>query len=312
MVTYYGLRRNPRAFKSITGITVEEFDRLYADFEPAWIASEQARLQQGERQRAIGGGNSYKLDVETQLLLVLVWLRLYLTTATLGYFFGISQSAASRNTRRLLTILTEVSSQEFAWPEPPRKGQGRTAEELAEEYPDLFAILDATEQPLETPTDKAYEHSAYSGKRRRSTVKTSLIVNEDGIIRGVTPSAPGRTHDLTQMRHSGLLDHIPRPVIVVADAGYTGLDKDLPDHSVAVAHRAQRNHPLLQDHIDANRELSSVRIIVENVFCHLKNFQSLVDRFRHDVEHIHSAVFAVIAMLVNRRTQRRLASADSA
>lgn len=312
MLTYHGLRRNPRVFKRITGITVEEFERLYADFEPAWIAAEQARLERAERQRAIGGGNNFKLDVETQLLLVLVWLRLYLTTATLGYFFGISQSAASRNTRRLLAILSEVSGQEFAWPEPPRKGQGRTAEEVAEEYPDLFAILDATEQPLETPTDKEREHEAYSGKRRRATVKSSLIVNEEGVIRGVTPSALGRTHDLTQMRQSGLLPHIPPQLIVVADAGYTGLDKDLPDHSVAVAHRAQRNHPLQPDHIEANRELSSVRIIVENVFCHLKHFQSLVDRFRHDVEQVHSAVFAVIAMLVNRRTQCRLALANRA
>jgi len=312
MVTYYSLRRNPRAFKRITGLSVEEFDRLYADFEPAWIAAEQARLQRPERKRAMGGGNNYKLDVETQLLMVMVWLRLYLTTATLGYFFGISQSAASRNTRRLLTILEAVSRQEFEWPEPPRKGQGRTADELAEEYPDLFAILDATEQPLEKPTDKERERLAYSGKRRRSTVKTSLIVNEDGVIRGLTASALGRTHDLTQMRQSGLLGQMPPQVIVVADAGYTGLDKDLPNHSVAVAHRAQRNHPLEQDHIDANRELSSVRIIVENVFSHLKNFQSLADRFRHDVEQVHCAVFAVIAMLVNRRTQRRLALADRA
>lgn len=310
MVTYHGLRRNPRAFKDITGITVEEFDRLYKDFEPAWIAAEQKRLQRSERQRAIGGGNSYKLDVETQL--VLVWLRLYLTTATLGYFFGLSQSAASRNTRRLLTILKEISGQEFAWPDPPRRGHGRTVDDLAEEYPDLFAILDATEQPLAKPTEKEREHLAYSGKRRRSTIKSSLIVNEQGVIRGITPSSLGRTHDLTQMRQSGLLTAIPTQVIVVADAGYTGLDKDLPDHSVAVAHRAQRKHPLEQDHIDANRELSSVRIIVENVFCHLKHFHSLVDRFRHDVEQVHTAIFAVIAMLVNRRTRRRLALANRA
>lgn len=306
MVTYYGLRRNPGAFKSIAGITVEEFERLYAEFEPAWVAAEEARLQRPERKRAMGGGNAYKLDVETQLLLVLVWLRLYLTTATLGYFFGISQSAASRNTRRLLAVLHEVSDEAFGWPDPPRKGQGHTAFDLEEGYPDLFAILDATEQPLETPQEKEQEHLAYSPKRRRSTVKSSLIVNEDGVIRGLTPSALGRMHDLTQIRQSGLLAKIPPEVVVIADAAYVGLHNDLPDHSVAVAHKAQPKHPLQQGHKDANRELSSVRIMVENVICQLKHFQSLALRFRHDVEQVHSAVFAVIAMLVNRRTQRRL------
>lgn len=312
MVTYYGLRRNPRAFQRITGITVAEFEDLYKDFEPVWVAAEQQRLQRPERQRAIGGGNTYKLGVETQLLMVLVWLRLYLTTATLGYFFGISQSAASRNTRRLLTILEEVSGQEFAWPEPLRKGQGRTAWELQEEYPDLFAILDATEQPIETPQDKEREHRAYSGKRRRSTAKSSLIVNEKGVIRGVTPSALGRTHDLTQIRQSGLLDDVPSQVVLLGDASYLGLENDLPDQPVVIMFKAQRNHPLQQAHEYMNRYLSSTRIIVENVICQLKHFQSLADRFRHQVEHVHSAVFAVIAMLVNRRTQRRLADQNRA
>jgi DDE superfamily endonuclease/Helix-turn-helix of DDE superfamily endonuclease len=312
MVTYYGLRRNPQAFQQLTGISVDEFESLYADFEPAWVAAESARLQRPGRQRAVGGGNDYKLDVETQLVMVLVWLRLYLTTATLAYFFGVSQSTASRNTRRLLAVLHQVSGQTFEWPEPPRRGHGRTTAELAQASPDLFAILDATEQPIETPQDKTREQRAYSGKRQRATCKNSLIVNEEGRIRGVTPSALGRTHDLTQIRQSGLLSTIAKDKVVVADASYIGLDKDLPDHSVAIAHRAQRDHPLQQDHKDANRELSSVRIVVENVFCHLKHFQSLSQRFRHDVEQVHSAVFAVVAMLVDRRTQSRLAAQNRA
>lgn len=307
MVSYFGLRRNPRAFQRLTGVTVEEFEQLYQDFEPAWVAAEEQRLQRPERKRAIGAGNAYKLDPQNQLLMVLVWLRLYLTTATLGYFFDISQSVASRNTRRVLKVLQEVSGEAFQWPDPPRKGQGRSKSELAEEYPDLFAILDATEQPLETPQNPEREHLAYSMKRRRTTVKASLIVNQDGIIRGVTSSALGRTHDLTQIRQSGLLSALPSQVIAVADAAYHGLDKDLPHHSVAVAHKAQPHHPLQQAHKDANREISSVRIIVENTIAQLKNFRSLTDRFRHDVEQVHSAVFAVVAMLVNRRTQRRLA-----
>ncbi|KKL07855.1 hypothetical protein LCGC14_2581830 [marine sediment metagenome] len=307
MLSYYSLCRNEKAFKQFTGITVAEFERLYADFEPVWVAAEQKRLQRPERKRAIGGGNNYKLGPKTQLLMVMVWLRLYLTTAAVGYLFGISQSAVSRNTRRLLAVLREVSGEEFGWPDPPRKGEGRGMQEAAQAYPDLFAIVDATEQPVERPQDREQEKLHYSGKRHYPTCKTSLIVNEHGVIRAITDTSPGRTHDLTQIRQSGVLDDIPIHVGVVGDAGYIGLHNDLPNHSVATAHKAQRNHPLEQAHKDINRELSSMRVIIENVICQLKHFRILSDRFRHDVTKVHSDVFALIATLVNRRIKRRLA-----
>lgn len=311
MLSYYSLRRNERAFKQFTGITVSEFDALYVDFEAAWVIAEQKRLERPGRQRAIGGGNTYSLELEDQLLMVMVWLRLYLTTAVVGYLFGISQSAASRNTRRLLKVLREVSEEEFGWPEPPAKGEGHNLIEAKQAYPELFAIIDATEQPVERPQDRDEEYLHYSGKRRRSTIKNSLIVNERGKIRAVTDTEPGRTHDLTQIRQADVLNDIPICVGVVTDAAYDGLHNDLPEHSVATAHKAQRNHPLEQAHKDINREPSSLRIIVENVICQLKHFRILAERFRHDVRNVHSDVFAVIAALINRRTQLRLESSHA-
>jgi IS5 family transposase len=163
---------------------------------------------------------------------------------------------------------------------------------------------------VERPKEREKERLHYSGKRRRPTCMASIVVNEYGVIRGVTESAPGRTHDLTQIRQSGHLTHIPTDVIVVADSGYDGLYKNLPDHSVATAHKAQRNHPLQQAHKDMNRELSSIRIIVENVFCQLKHFKCLCDCFRHDVIAMHSAAFMTIAAIVTRQTMRRFEMAN--
>ena len=257
-------------------------------------------------QRAVGAGREYRLDSRNQMLMVLIWLRLYPTTAVLGYLFGLSQPTASRNSRRVLEVLKEISQDEFRWPDPPKKYEGRTLAELQTAYPDLFAIVDATEQPVERPQDREKEHQHYSGKRRRPTCKTSIVVNEHGVIRGVTDSVPGRMHDLTQIRKSGLLTRIPQEVGVLADAGYDGLYKDLPKHSVATSHKTQRNHPLTQEHRGMNREMSATRIIVENVFCELKHFRSLYDCFRHDVAVTHSSAFKVIAAIVNRRIKRRL------
>ena len=38
MITYEQLKQNPKTFKGLTGLTVDEFDALYGIFEPAWLS----------------------------------------------------------------------------------------------------------------------------------------------------------------------------------------------------------------------------------------------------------------------------------
>jgi hypothetical protein len=306
MLSYQKLSQRPGSFKSLTGLTVAEFDALYAQFALAWAAAEEQRLHCRPRQRALGGGRRYSLNPPTQLVMVLMWLRLYLTTEALGTLFDIDKATVSRNSRRALAVLRAVSDADFGWPDPPAKGQGKALGQALHDYPDLVAVLDATEQAVQRPQDKARDKRYFSGKSRCHTCKNALVVNEHGLIRAVTATTPGATHDLTHLRQSGVLRQIPPQVAVVADAGFDGLYKDLPDHSVATAHKAQRNHPLTPGQRAINRELSALRVIVENVLAHLKHFHILADRFRHPVEQWHSEVFWVVAALVNRRTRTRL------
>lgn len=307
MITYEQLRRKPKAFQGLSGISVNEFDDLFERFEPAWLEAEAERLGRPERQRAIGGGASYALDLKTRLLMVMFWLRLYLTQETVGYFFGLHKSNVNRNGRRILRVLRQVSDDEFEWPDPPARGQGRTIEQALHDYPELFAIVDATEQPVQRSMDNEQQRAHYSGKKKRHTRKTAIIVNEQGLIRAISPSTPGSVHDITHLRASGLLDKIPKQVGVLGDAGFDGLYKDLPEHSVATAHKARRNHPLTDDQKFINRELSSTRIIVENVLSHLKHFQALSQRFRRGLTY-YDDLFHVIAAIVQRRTRRRISA----
>lgn len=173
--------------------------------------------------------------------------------------------------------------------------------------PDLLAILDATEQPVQRPKDPERQRRFYSGKKKRHTIKTGLVVNEEGLIRAVTPPTPGSVHDLRHFRESGVLGRIPRACRVVGDRAFTGLQHDLPRHNLAIAHKARRHHPLTRAQKVANRELSQRRMVVEHVFAAMKQFRALADRFRHAVE-VHQDVFTVIAALVNQRTRKRLAT----
>ena len=77
--------------------------------------------------------------------MVLTWLRLYLNTEALGFFFGLDKS----NGRRLLAVLRTLGDATLGWPDPPKRGEGKTAEEALRE---MLAIVDATEQRIRRPS----------------------------------------------------------------------------------------------------------------------------------------------------------------
>ena len=115
MISYQGLSQKPKIFKSLAGVTLTEFDDLYRQTYPVWHQQEQERLNRPTRQRAIGGGRKYELKFREQLLMSLIWLRLYLNSEALGYFFSVDKSTVSRNTRRVLAALRVVGEGTTKW-----------------------------------------------------------------------------------------------------------------------------------------------------------------------------------------------------
>ncbi|MFN3421845.1 MAG: transposase family protein [Armatimonadota bacterium] len=105
------LRQKPHLFRSLTGITIEQFEVLFAKLLPIWEQQERKRLTRPNRQRAIGAGRKYRLSIPDMLLMTLIWLRQYWNTEALGFFFGLDKSTVSRNTRRMLKALQKIGIQ---------------------------------------------------------------------------------------------------------------------------------------------------------------------------------------------------------
>ena len=77
MMTYDELIKKPRVFKSLTGLSIPEFDELLSKVTPVWLQLEHDRLNYPDRHRAVGGGGDYKLALPERLLMTSL-LRLYL------------------------------------------------------------------------------------------------------------------------------------------------------------------------------------------------------------------------------------------
>ena len=143
-------------------------------------------------------------------------------------------------------------------------GQGKNLAAARATYPDLFAIVDATEQPVQRSADPEQQKQHYSGKRKRHTRKVQIIVNEHGVARGtsVTRSPAPCMTAVAFPPVLGAAAAIPKETITGGDAGYQGIQDDLPDHSVITPFKKTKLHPLSEEQKLLNQEFSRTRITV--------------------------------------------------
>ena len=71
----------------------------------------------------------------------------------------------------------------------------RTTEEVEKYFPGFLAFIDSTEQQIPRPIDNKRRKVFYSGKKKRHTVKTQLMVNNRGFILHKLRYKKGRRHD---------------------------------------------------------------------------------------------------------------------
>lgn len=310
MLTYERLKMKPRQFQSFTGITVSEFEKMFDELEWKHEKFEQKRLGDRKRQRAIGAGRKFKHGLATRVLMCLVHLRLNLTCSVMGYLFSLDDGNISRNVRQMRKFLNKHL------PEPSRlMAAGKkinSIEELFRLYPDLKAIVDGTEQPIQRPQDSEKQKSYYSGKKKRHTIKKQVMVNMNGLILDVSPSVEGRRHDYRVFEETQVLERtIPKEVTVLLDSGYQGAQTGQVDGKVLLPKKATKLHPLSPSDKASNRALSSLRVRVEHALGRMKCFKILSDRFRHALVS-YDEIFSVVAGLVNFARMERQGLALSA
>jgi hypothetical protein len=299
MTVYERVCRREGMFRRLTGLSVPEFEGLYEQVGGAIERYEEHRLQQRARQRAVGAGGKYELDTRDRLLLAMMWLRLYPTYDVLGFLFDLDKSNVGRNLKRVLAVLREQLGDEVQWPDKERRKQKMDA--FMQAFPEVAAIVDATEQATQRPQDQETQRHHYSGKKKRHTLKTQVVVGPDGEIMDVSPTVPGAQHDKKLYDDSGVGDRLDDDEAMMGDSGYQGIQHD---HRAVLPDKKPKGGKLTAQQKGRNRQLSKVRVVVENTICQLKTFRVLAHVYRHDREE-HNDLFRIVAALINRRIRRQ-------
>ena len=280
------LRRSPKAFRQLTGITPAAFDRLLADLTPRYERAEERRKDRPGRKRRPGAGRKYALTLADRLLMLLMYYRTYTTHAFLGFLFGVDDSAVGRNINPLQPLLAGI----FRIPE-------RRVKLDPEDIRELF--FDATERPTRRPGRGQREF--YSGKKKRHTIKTQVVVVRrtkppgPGVkprrvrIAAVCESVPGKVHDKKVYDRSRVV--APRDAKRTGDTAYIGTGLKTPA-------RKPRGGELTGAQKEENRRVARRRVVAEHGIGKMKVWRVASERYRNPVSR-HTLIMKNVAGLHN-------------
>ena len=184
MLSHNRLSKKPLLFKSFTGLTVQQFDDIFdKQLVKRYSKYEIQRLskRKEDRERNVGAGRPFKLDLRDRFLMLLVYYCLYITYTLAGFLFNLDQSNICRDIQKIESLIRQCL------PIPQniynKTKRLRTLEEVEKYFPGFLAFIDSTEQQIPTRhIDKQRKKIFYSGKNKRYTVKTQLLVNNQGIV----------------------------------------------------------------------------------------------------------------------------------
>ena len=288
----------------LTGLPEEQFLELFSQIEDVYEEYERERHTRPNRKRGVGGGRKCETPLVVRVVMVLMYIRLYATQEVVAFIFGKSKWDVCRDLRRLLPLITaHLPTPELINPvneEGTQRMRIKTLEELLELYPNTIAILDATEQPVEKSKDKEERKRHYSGKKKRTTLKTQILINGKKKIICIYTGVAGSVHDYTMMKDSGVDEWIPEDVTLYLDKGYLGIEKDFPHLKVMIPKKKPKGGELNGEEKEKNKQIGKVRVVVEHVIGWMKNFHifSLVYRTGKD---IYSMIVQTVGGLINLR-----------
>lgn len=299
MLSYDRLSKKPLLFKSFTGQTVKEFDDMYdKGMAKRYCRHEIKRLSKRKgRERSMGAGRHFKLDVKNRFLMLLVYYRLYITYTLAGFLFDLDQSNVCRDIQKIEPLVREC----VPIPQKIHKitKRLRTPEETEKYFPGFLSFTDCTEQQIPRPENNMRRKMYYSGKKKRHTVKTQLMVNNHGIIIHKTKHKKGKRHDYNIYKKNHPVT--PKQVVSVFDLGYLGVEKDFPGQKSSLPNRKKRNQKeLAQEEKDYNQNHSRKRILIEHAICRMKKYRIMGDIFRNRLRK-YDKVSDIVSGLVNYR-----------
>lgn len=271
MLSFEKLRNQSKCFSRLTGVELDDFNKIVAKVRPRWNKFLESKK--------VPGRTSKVKTLEDEVLMLLIYYRFYVTFKFLEVLFELNESNIYRHIKRLEPMLASVIK--------IKKNRKLTQSDLE------TILIDVTEVQIQRPVKK--QRKFYSGKKKKHTIKFEIQTSSKGKILNISKGYHGRIHDFKIRKMS---EHIPKNVEALVDSGYQGLQKLHP--KTILPHKRRRKTELTPEQKAHNKALSSKRVSVEHVFAQLKKFKILGSIYRNFQKKLHLR-FNIIAGIYNLR-----------
>jgi len=268
---YRNISREPRLFERIFRLTVEQFEREV--YEPC---RQLLQVLVAARQR----GPPHRLCPNSLLLLIIAFLHDLFPNnwMELGAKFGIGGCRAHALDQR-----RQVPPEEF--------------QDAGHAF--VAFTVDATEQHISRPWNNQAQRLYYSGKSKRHTVKSQVVITaETKEIVSVTSGHPGSHHDKRIWDEYRFFLHIADFESILADSGYQGIQHDC---SSILPIKKPRNGQLTEANQAWNRRVGRRRVKIENTFGEMKGCFRILNRKWKNRLSWYAATFEMCCALYNIR-----------
>jgi len=271
--------------------------KIYDKYELQRLSSTKRKTV---RDRKVGAGRPFKLDVKDRVPMLLVYYRLYITYTLASFLFDLDQINICRDIQKIESLVRRCL------PIPQKiyniTKRLRTPDEVEAYFPGFLSFIDSTEQQIPRPTDnKSKRKLFYSGKKKRHTVKTQFMTNNHGIIIHKSNHNQGKRHDYDIYKENHPIT--PKQVVNVADLGYLGIEKDFPEQKSSLPNKKKKKMQSSIEQKEFNRGHAKKRIVIEHTICRLKKYRILADIFRNKLRK-YNKVSDIVSGLVNYRIMK--------
>jgi hypothetical protein len=267
--------KDPDAFRSMTGYSIEAFVKLLPFFESAHARYYSKHGSDGKpckrRRLYVLNKNSPLPTMQNRLCFILYYLKHNPIQMVQADIFDMTTKQTNIFIHSFSLILEDALDVMQMLPAANNEDFHKKALEMGINE----VIHDGTEREIPRPTDFEKQRETYSGKTKKNTIKNGIICTMIGFILFVSASVDGKTHDkkIADTHYS-----FPVGMIVWQDTGYQGYKP--VGVTIYQPIKKPRGGELTGDQKAYNREISKIRVRVEHAIGGAKRFRIVKDECR--------------------------------
>ena len=316
-----GLLESDQSCSEITGLIILELNILQKKLVPFFAVTPISITLPRSRSAT----NQIMTDYE-QLILTLFWLRHYPVLSLLSTLLRVSEGTITNYLKRCVTVINLALQNIIQWTSDQQfeqycsKFKPLSKTDIMD-FKNLACVVDCSELKVLTPTNQKLQYLYYSSKKKQHSVKFLLIVLLNGTIIYCSDVFPSNFNDQGVWNKLQLRDRFKgKGYGIMGDAGFTFNPKryDQPDSKI-IGYNPFKHYKgqqsLTQEQKIFNKELSKIRVVVENTIAQIKKWRIFKQNLRHfsvlhsnslDINDVVQVVVNLAAFLIQRTPLHQL------